>query len=88
MSGVQSIERAFTLLRALTRGPAGVTELAERAGLPKSTVARILSTLASEGAVDQDGFGGQYYLGGTLSELAEAVPPAHSTASREPPTRR
>ena len=31
MSGVQSIERAFALLRALAVGSAGVTDLAERA---------------------------------------------------------
>ena len=42
MSGVQSIERAFALLRALAAGPAGVTELAERSELPKSTVYRLL----------------------------------------------
>ena len=34
MSGVQSIERAFALLRALAVGPAGVTDLSERTELP------------------------------------------------------
>ena len=34
MSGVQSVERAITILRALTTGPARVTELAARTGLP------------------------------------------------------
>ena len=51
MSGVQSIERAFALLRALAVGPAGVTELADRATLPKSTVARLLGALEAANGV-------------------------------------
>jgi DNA-binding IclR family transcriptional regulator len=45
MSGVQSVERAFSVLQCLAGGPAGVTEIAERVSLPKSTVSRLLSTL-------------------------------------------
>ena len=50
---VQSVERAFALLRTLSLGPLGVTELAERVGLPKSTVARLLGALEKEQAVEQ-----------------------------------
>ena len=50
---IQTIERAFTLLRALALGPVGVTELAERVDLPKSTVARLLGALEAENAVEQ-----------------------------------
>ena len=50
---IQTIERAFTLLRALALGPVGVTELAERVELPKSTVARLLAALEAENAVEQ-----------------------------------
>lgn len=84
MSGVQSIERAFALLRALAVGPAGVTELAERAELPKSTVARILSALESEGAVEQLETGGEYQLGNALADLAGAAAPGYNlvTAAR------
>lgn len=78
MSGVQSIERAFVLMRALAIGPAGVTELAERAGLPKSTVARILSALEKEHAVEQDEAGGEYRLGQSLADLAGATAPGHN----------
>ena len=53
MSRVQSIERAFDVLGALAGGPLGVTEVADRAGLPKSTAARLLASLAREGAVEQ-----------------------------------
>jgi DNA-binding IclR family transcriptional regulator len=53
MSRVQSIERAFAVLATLADGPIGVTEVAERAGLPKSTAARLLASLAREGVVEQ-----------------------------------
>jgi len=84
MSGVQSIERAFALLRALAVGPAGVTDLAERADLPKSTVARLLAALESEGAVEQVEAGGEYRLGHTLADLAGMAAPGHNliTAAR------
>ncbi len=84
MSGVQSIERAFTLLRALAVGAAGVTDLAERAELPKSTVARLLAALESEGAVEQVEAGGEYRLGPTVVDLAGAAAPGHNliTAAR------
>lgn len=75
MSGVQSIERAFALLRALAAGPSGVTDLSERAELPKSTVYRLLTALEAEGAVEQTEVGGTYRLGPALSELAASAAP-------------
>ena len=39
---VQSVERAFAILDAVAKRPAGVTALADRLDLPKSTVARLL----------------------------------------------
>jgi DNA-binding IclR family transcriptional regulator len=51
--GVQSIRRAFAVLGALADGPLGVTDVAARSHIPKSTAARLLSALASEGAVEQ-----------------------------------
>ena len=84
MSGVQSIERAFALLRALAVGPAGVTELADRVELPKSTVARLLAALETEGAVEQVESGGEYRLGNALADLAGAAAPGYNlvTAAR------
>lgn len=67
---MQSIERAFAILRALAVGPSGVTELAERVDLPKSTVARLLNALESEGAIEQDEVGGEYRLGPAIEEIA------------------
>jgi DNA-binding IclR family transcriptional regulator len=73
MAGVQSIERAFTVLRELSLGPAGVTEIAEQVGLPKSTVSRLLSALEAEGAVAQRETGSEYELGAGLAALADAA---------------
>lgn len=75
MSGVQSIERAFSVLRRLSSGPAGVTDIAERADLPKSTVSRILSTLEGLGAVEQTSPGGPYRIGAAMLDLVSALLP-------------
>ena len=78
MSSVQSVERAFAVLRCLASGPAGVSEVAERSHLPKSTVSRLLSTLNELGAVDQLGAGGDYRIGNLVVELASAAQPGRS----------
>ena len=75
---VQSIERAFALLRALATAPYGVTELAEQVDLPKSTVARLLGALESEGAITQDEAGGEYRLGDGLLDIAGAARPGRN----------
>jgi DNA-binding IclR family transcriptional regulator len=71
---VQSIKRSFALLRALALGPVGVTELADRVALPKSTVARLLASLEEEQAVEQTEAGGEYRLGPGLIDLAGSAP--------------
>ena len=73
MSGVQSIERAFTVLRAVATGPAGISEVARRVDLPTSTVARLLGTLESLGVVSRIGDGVTYQVGPTVAELATAA---------------
>lgn len=70
MSRVQSIERAFAVLGALTDGPIGVTEVADRVDLPKSTAARMLTSLAREGAVEQLPGETRYRLGPRIESLA------------------
>jgi DNA-binding IclR family transcriptional regulator len=70
VSSVQSIRRAFAVLDALDEGPLGVTEVAERAALPKSTAARLLATLVGEGAVEQVPGETAYRLGPRLVTLA------------------
>lgn len=81
MSGVQSIERAFAVLRVLALGPTGVTDIADRTDLPKSTVSRLLAALEVEGAVAQRELGGEYELGAGLTALAEAGNPQGSMAA-------
>lgn len=76
MSRVQSIERAFAVLSALADGPIGVTEVAERVDLPKSTAARMLASLTREGAVEQVPGDTRYRLGGRIVSLAAGVIPA------------
>ena len=73
MSRVQSIERAFAVLEALTDGPSGVTDVAERVGLPKSTAARMLASLAHEGAVEQIPGETRYRLGARIETLATSL---------------
>lgn len=46
MSRVQSIERTFAVLGTLADEPIGVSEVTERASLPKSTAARLLASPA------------------------------------------
>jgi DNA-binding IclR family transcriptional regulator len=73
VSRVQSIERAFAVLGALADGPVGVTEVADRVALPKSTVARLLGSLAREGVVEQVPGGTRYRLGARIASLAASV---------------
>lgn len=51
----------------------GVSELARRMNLGKSTVHRLLTTLVAEGLVEQDQATGGYRLGIVMFELGEAV---------------
>jgi len=78
MSSVQSIARAFDVLTALADGPLGVTEVAHRAGLPKSTTARLLGTLLAEGAVEQPPGDSRYRLGARMVTLAAGIRPTRS----------
>ncbi len=78
MSRVQSIERAFAVLGALADGPIGVTEVADRTSLPKSTAARLLASLTQEGVVEQVPGDSRYRLGGRLATLAAGVLPTRS----------
>lgn len=86
MSSVQSIRRAFDVLGALADGPLGVTDVAERSGLPKSTAARLLTTLAGEGAVEQVPGDTSYRLGPRLVTLSAGLTPTRSIAAIARPT--
>lgn len=78
MTTVQSVERAFDVLRSLSAGPAGVSEIAARTGLPKSTVSRLLSTLLDVGAVERRDDSGRYGLGELIIDLSLSAGPERS----------
>ncbi|MBP1705475.1 MAG: helix-turn-helix protein [Chloroflexi bacterium] len=72
-NSVRSVDRAAALLLALgeCEADAGVTELARRLGLHKSTASRLLATLQRRGLVEQDEETGRYRLGLVVLRLAE-----------------
>jgi DNA-binding IclR family transcriptional regulator len=72
---VMSVSHAFDLLDHLGEGngSVGVSELARRTGLSKSTVHGLLATLEQRGAVQPDGDRGRYRLGWRLFELGSRV---------------
>ena len=72
-AGVQSIERAFTILEAMAdaNGVVGVSDLVARTDLPLATIHRLLRTLVDLGYVRQDR-SRQYSLGPRLMRLADA----------------
>ena len=86
MSSVQSIRRAFAVLGTLGDGPLGVTDVAGRSGLPKSTAARLLATLADEGAVEQIPGDTLWRLGPRLVTLTAGYGLARSLAAIARPT--
>jgi DNA-binding IclR family transcriptional regulator len=73
-NAIRAVERAAAILKAFspTAPSLGVTELARRLALHKSTVHRLLTTLEHEGFVVQDA-GGRYRLGLQLFELGSLV---------------
>jgi DNA-binding IclR family transcriptional regulator len=74
---VQSVERAFAILNAVAARPSGVTALAVRLTLPKSTVARLLSALEGLGAVERVE-GPRYQIGPGVVSLASTLAPGRS----------
>ena len=73
MTAVQSVRRAFTILEALAVSPAGVSDMARRVDLPKSTVARLLATLEESEAVERGQDGTTYRVGPALRSLAASI---------------
>lgn len=69
---IQSVERAVAVLKLFgeSEPELGVSELARRLQLHKSTVSRLLSTLEAGGFVKQDARSGRYRLGLQLATLA------------------
>jgi IclR family KDG regulon transcriptional repressor len=73
---LSSVRNAARVLAAFTPADrdVGVTELAARLGLAKSTVHRLLSALVSEDLVERSGTRGRYRIGLRLYELGAMAP--------------
>jgi IclR family transcriptional regulator, acetate operon repressor len=80
---VQSVWRALDLLEALAgEEPAGLVEVAGRAGLQPSTARRLLATMAARGYVVQNRRSGGYLLGHRALELRGPVERRHGRLRR------
>ena len=83
MPGNQSIHRAFTILQAIAACPNGarVNAIAAHARLPKSTVSRMLATLADLRAVERTATGKTFIIGSGITALAYGAPFARNLAA-------
>ena len=72
---LSSVATAIHLLKAFSEDEVeiGISALARRLGLAKSTVHRLASTLVSEGLLEQDRESGKYHLGVALFRLGALV---------------
>lgn len=71
-SGLKSVGSALDVMECFaTDGELGVSDIARRLGVAKSTAHRLLQTLASRGFVEQDAHSGQYRLGLHVYELGQ-----------------
>lgn len=71
---IQSVQRAVDILRCFeNRELLGITEIAEKSGLNKSTAFGIVATLTAEGLLEQDVSTGRYRLGLELFRLGNLV---------------
>lgn len=74
MATVQSVDRALQILDILAQdGERGVTEIAVRLGVHKSTVSRLIDSLEDRDLVEQNDARGKYRLGVGVLRLAGAT---------------
>ena len=71
---VQSVTKALKIVELLAReGEAGIGEIAQKLGMDKSTIFRLVSTLKQEGIVIQNLSNKKYANGYRLFELGQSV---------------
>lgn len=80
-TAVQSVERAFSILDALRGGPATLSEIARRVGLPISTTSRLLATLEGLTAVERIDNLNLYRIGPGIVTIASGVDANRSLAA-------
>ena len=73
-TGVQSVDRALRLLKAVasSSAPGSALELAQRCDVNRSTAWRLLATLEGHGLVERDPVTGRYMVGYAAFQLATA----------------
>ncbi|ACS99489.1 IclR family transcriptional regulator [Paenibacillus sp. JDR-2] len=70
-SNVRAVERALDILLCFTEGTdLAMSEIADKVGLHKSTVHRMLATLENRGFVERDPSSERYHLGMRMWELS------------------
>jgi len=76
MPNVQSVKRAISILEAIASTPQGigVTEVAHRVDLPKTTVARLLNTLEEAQAVERLSESHGFRIGPRIVAIASQIP--------------
>ncbi len=77
---IQAVERALAIIRILSESPGlkpvGVTEVAGKLGVSKSTAHRLLTTLAEFNFVTRGDPAGKYRLGWAIYQVAHRLPHA------------
>ena len=79
-TGAQSIERAFSVLRAVAgygRRGARLADVVADMGIPKPTVRRMLAAMIREGAIEQDPGSRLYFLGVDIYAFGLAAADRH-----------
>jgi DNA-binding IclR family transcriptional regulator len=82
---VQSIDRAFAVLRQVASAPGGISDVARAVDLPVSTVARLLGTLEALGAVTRIGDSGAYGIGAGIRTLVAPLDDSETLVVRARP---
>lgn len=77
MASVQSVDRSFAILQAISARPAGISDLSREVDLPTSTVARLLNTLETLGAVERIEHG-NFRIGPAILTIASSVDPSRN----------
>jgi len=75
VSEIQSLARGLKLMELLAASPddVGVTELANEMGIDKSSVSRLVQTLATYGYAEQDPVSRRYRLGPQIVRLSRSL---------------
>lgn len=86
-TGVQSVERTFTIIEALSQYPKGafLSELAAATSLNKTTVHRLLNSLISLGYAAQENESSKYFLTFKMFEIGGRIVRKHDILSQTKP---